>query len=116
MKKLLFLFIFCLLFQPIAEARDYVKLHMKEMKHAQKYGATEQYFADYSDEIKNKKEKKDNIILKDPKLITLGGYDEKTLQEYEKKLKNDEILTNVIASSGVKTNGIIQVTIEGELP
>lgn len=91
MKKLLFLFIFYLLFQPIAEARDYVKLHMKEMKHAQKYGATEQYFADYSDEIKNKKEKKDNIILKDPKLITLGGYDEKTLQEYEKKLKNDEI-------------------------
>ena len=32
------------------------------------------------------------------------------------KLKNDEILTNVIADSGVKENGIITVTIEGDLP
>lgn len=91
MKKLLFILMFCLLFQPMADARDYVKLHMKEMKHAQKYGATDQFFADYSDEIKAKKEKKDNIILKDPKLITLGGYDEKILQGYDKKLKADEI-------------------------
>ena len=91
MKKILFLLLFCLLIQPMVEARDYVKLHMKEMKHAQKYGATDQYFADYSDEIQNKKENKNNITLKDPKLITLNGYDEKTLQEYEKKLKTDEI-------------------------
>ena len=26
-------------FQPAVEARDYVKLHLKEMKHAEKYGA-----------------------------------------------------------------------------
>ena len=58
MKKLLFFVIFCLVFQPIAQARDYVKLHLEEMKHAQKYGATEQYFADYS--IKNKDKTKSN--------------------------------------------------------
>lgn len=91
MKKLLFLLIFCIIFQPMVQARDYVKLHMKEMKHAEKYGATDQYFADYSNEIKNKKENKNNILLKDPKLIVLGGYDDKTLQEYNNKLKNDEI-------------------------
>ena len=32
------------------------------------------------------------------------------------KLKNDEILVNVIASSGVQSGGVIKVTIEGELP
>lgn len=32
------------------------------------------------------------------------------------KLKNDEILKNVIADSGVKENGVITVTIEGDLP
>lgn len=32
------------------------------------------------------------------------------------KLKNDEILTNVIADSGIKENGIITVIIEGDLP
>ena len=32
------------------------------------------------------------------------------------KLKNDEILTNVIADSGVKEGGVITVTIKGELP
>lgn len=32
------------------------------------------------------------------------------------KLKNDEILTNVIADNGVKENGIVTVTIEGDLP
>lgn len=55
---------------------------MKEMKHAEKYGATDQYFADYSEKtsIKNK------IKLKDPKLITLGGYDKETLKQYDKKI------------------------------
>ena len=91
MKKILFLLLFCLLIQPMADARDYVKLHMKEMKHAQKYGATDQYFADYSDEVKSKKQSKTDITLKDPQLIKLSGYDESTLKNYDKKLKADEI-------------------------
>ncbi len=87
MKKILFLLIFCLFFQPTGEARDYVKLHLKEMKHAEKYGATDQYFADYS----AKNNISDNIELKDPKLIKLSGYDDKTISKYENKLKKDEI-------------------------
>lgn len=87
MKKILFFVIFCIIFQPMAQARDYVKLHVEEMKHAQKYGATEQYFADYS--IKNKD--KDKIELKDPKLIKLDGYVEKDLAKYNAKIAKDDI-------------------------
>lgn len=87
MKKLLFFVVFCFIFQPMAQARDYVKLHVKEMKHAQKYGATEQYFADYS--IKNKNE--DKLELKDPKLIKLGGYVEKDLAKFSAKVASDKI-------------------------
>ncbi len=87
MKKLLYFIVFCLIFTPIAQARDYVKLHVKEMKHAQKYGATEQYFADYS--VKNKNE--DKIELKDPKIIKLDGYIEKDLAQYSAKVTKDNI-------------------------
>ena len=92
MKKLIFLIIFSLFLQPVVEARDFVKLHLEEMKHAEKYGATDQYFADYSNkEVKKQKIKQENIELKDPKLIKLGGYDDRVIAKYSEKVQKDKI-------------------------
>lgn len=43
-----------------------------------------------------------------------SDYDQ--LGYFKAKLKTDNILTNVVSTSGVKQNGIVKVTIEGELP
>lgn len=91
MKKILFILIFCLFINLGAEARDYVNLHLKEMKHAKKYGVTNQYFKDYSEDEKENVQEECNIKLKDPKLIKLGGYDNETLSKYNEKIKKDNI-------------------------
>ena len=91
MKKVLFILIFCLFINLGAEARDYVNLHLKEMKHAKKYGVTNQYFKDYSEDEKENVQEECNIKLKDPKLIKLGGYDNETLSKYNEKIKKDNI-------------------------
>lgn len=87
MRIVLLLLICCLLFQPMAQARDYVNLHLKEMRKAEKFGVTDQYFADYS----QKEKIQNDIKLKDPKLVKLGGYDEKTIAKYSAKVKKDEL-------------------------
>ena len=43
-----------------------------------------------------------------------SDYDQ--LGYFKAKLKTDNILTNVVSTSGVKQDGIVKVTIEGELP
>ena len=43
-----------------------------------------------------------------------ADYDQ--LGYFKAKLKTDNILTNVVSTSGVKQDGIVRVTIEGELP
>ena len=49
-------------------------------------------------------------------VINAQAVDYDQLGYFVAKLKTDNILTNVVSSSGVKQNGIVKVTIEGELP
>jgi len=51
MKKILFAIVFCLLFQTCSYARDYAKLHVKEIKHAQKYGVSAKYNKSYAPDV-----------------------------------------------------------------
>lgn len=49
-------------------------------------------------------------------VIQAQAVDYDQLGYFKAKLKTDNILTNVVSSSGVKQDGIVRVTIEGELP
>lgn len=49
-------------------------------------------------------------------VINAQAVDYDQLGYFIAKLKTDSILTNVVSSSGVKQDGIVKVTIEGELP
>ena len=71
MRTILVLFIFTLFFQPMAQAENFVAAQQKEMYKAEKYSS--------------------NIKLKDPKLIKLGGYDDKTIAKYDEKIQKDEL-------------------------
>lgn len=71
MRTILILFIFALFFQPMAQAENFVGAQQNGMYKAEKYST--------------------NIELKDPKLIKLGGYDEKTISKYDEKIKKDEL-------------------------
>ena len=87
MKKYLSAILVCLLSVNMVCAKDYAKLQIKEMKHAQKYGTTQKYL-------------NNNIVapqteiavsnrgLKDPKLIKLGNYEKIDEQSYNQKLEN----------------------------
>ena len=71
MRTILILFIFALFFQPMAQAENFVGVQQKEMYKAEEYSS--------------------NIELKDPKLIKLGGYDDKTIAKYNEKIQKDEL-------------------------
>ena len=49
-------------------------------------------------------------------VIQAQAVDYDQLGYFKAKLKTDNILTNVVSTSGVKQDGIVRVTIEGELP
>jgi len=85
MKKILFLIAFCLLFQTCSDARDYAKLHIKEIKHAQKYGVSAKYNKSYAPDVSFTANN-----IKDPKLLKLGDYQEITDLKYKEKLAKDE--------------------------
>lgn len=85
MRKLLLALTFCLLFQACSEARDYAKLHVKEIKHAQKYGVSAKYNKSYAPNV--------NVAsknIKDPKLLKIGDYKEITEAQYKEKQAKDE--------------------------
>ena len=48
--------------------------------------------------------------------IDAQSADYQSLGYFIAKIKSDSILTNVTSTSGVKTNGMVTVTIEGDLP
>ena len=87
MKKILFLSLALLVVCANVEAKDYAKLHMKEMQKSQKYATSKTYFADYAPQasITN------NFEIKDPKLIKLGNYKEISDAQYIAKLAKDNI-------------------------
>lgn len=68
------------------EAKDYAKMHMKQMQKNQEYRIDNTYFADYSTEKKNL-----SFEIKDPKLIKFNGYDNISSEKLKSKFAKDDI-------------------------
>ena len=87
MKKILILCAALVVTCANCDAKDYAKLHIKEMQKSQKYASSKTYFTDYAPQttITN------NFEIKDPKLIKLGGYKEISDAQYKAKLAKDNI-------------------------
>ncbi len=103
MKKILFVLLFMFMISGVSQAKDYAKLQVKEMQHAQKYGTTNKYFSSIpaSSETKlNTYSSKD--ALKDPHLMHIGVYEKIDQDAYDKKIRQDYIEYKKIA----KTFGI----------
>ena len=49
-------------------------------------------------------------------VITAQSSDYQQIGYFKGMLKVDEILTNVVSDSGIKQDGLVKVTIEGDLP
>ncbi len=71
-------------------ARDYTKLQIKELKHAQKYGTTKKVLQNQGTNASYKFAAKDST-LKDPKIMKLGNFEKISAQKYSEKLKADEL-------------------------
>ncbi len=97
MKKLLILFLVCILFQAYAEAKDYAKLHEKEMKHAQKYGTTNKHFNSYAPNVTVNTNSINGI--KAPKILKIGNYQEIPEDKYKEKMAKDKKDYDKIAKS-----------------
>ena len=98
MKKTLVLLMACLLGINCASAKDYAKLQIKEMQHAQKYNTTQKFFYN-QDKILNNfnyytSKPSQNSYIKDPKIFKLKDYHEIDDAQYQAKLKADDKIYN----------------------
>lgn len=100
MKKIIAICLVCLFAQTNVLAKDYVKHHIKEMKKSQQYSVTSNYFKE-----DNKNDFVQNLEIKDPKLIKLGGYEEISNSKIKSKKAKDELeyqkVAKFLASSKV---------------
>ena len=83
MKKFAILLIALVLVQSNVMARDYAKLQVKEMKHAQKYNTTEKYVpAAHATQVLPTV----NVSkIKDPKIMKFGNYEKVDNSKYNAK-------------------------------
>ena len=95
MKKILFLSLALLVVCANCEAKDYAKMHMKQMKKNQEYRINNTYFNDYS-----VKENDVNTPIKDPKLIKLSGYKDVSAQDLKTKFISNSLVISLSFSSG----------------
>lgn len=94
MKKLSILILTLCIVSLGAQARDYAKLQVKEMQHAQKYGTTNKYLSDTASFKANT-----NMKLRDPKIIKIGNYEKISNSDFAKKEKSDGVEYAKIAKS-----------------
>ena len=92
MKKIVILFLLLFVTNANCEAKDYAKSHMKQMQKNQQYHITNTYYTDYSASAKA-----DNFKLKDPKLITLGGYENIPDDKLKIKMAKDKAIYDKIS-------------------
>lgn len=97
MKKYLILLCVLLLSTTSVLAKDYAKLQVKEMKHAQKYGTTNKYFSETNKKITISTTNK--MDIKDPKIMKIGNYEPIDNKKYAEKISEDEINYKKIAKS-----------------
>lgn len=99
MKKIVLLLCASVLTINFAYSRDYAKLQLKEIKHAQKYQTTQKYFENAAHTKLNNNPNTTNINIKDPKLIKLGNYEIIEDNLYNDKLMQDKTKYDKIAKS-----------------
>ncbi len=87
MKKILFLTLALIVTCANCNAKDYAKLHIKEMQKSQKYASSKTYFADYAPQTSTV----NNFEIKDPKLIKLGDYKDISDAQYKAKIAKDNL-------------------------
>lgn len=113
MKKFAILLIALVLVQSNVMARDYAKLQVKEMKHAQKYNTTEKYVpAAHATQVLPTV----NVSkIKDPKIMKFGNYEKVDNSKYNAKVKSDEAEYEKIAKSlGIRTVDNYNAQAKGE--
>ena len=92
MKKLLILLSVFALVMSSVEAKDYAKMQIKEMKHAQKYATTKKVLQNKEQPIVAVQTPiSRNIQIKDPKIMKFGNYKKISKANYDAKLKKDEV-------------------------
>ncbi len=90
MKKSLVILLAVLFFGNCVLAKDYAKLHIKEMKNAQKYSTTKKYFEEPEKKVDKTIKNTAATKIKDPKLLVFGNQEKIDEKEYDKKLSQDE--------------------------
>lgn len=118
MKKLLIVAIIGFLSFNSAYGRDYAKLQIKEMKHAQKYGTTNKYYENAA-HVKNVNNENlptlANKNLKDPKILKLNNYEIIDEDKYKVKLEEDnKIYAKIAKSFGVRNVDNYNAQAKGE--
>lgn len=84
MKKFILLLVVCMLVQTSVLAKNYTKLHMKEMQHAQKYETTGKYF----DRPVTQQIMSD---VKDPKIFKINDFEDVSDSDFAKKISADNV-------------------------
>lgn len=114
MKKIIILLTAILLVQSYCDAKDYAKLQIQEMKHAQKYNTTKKYVPaaqSYSVNLPTTV----NTRIKDPKIMKFGNYEKVSKTKYDEKIKADEKEYAKIAKSlGIRTVDNYNAQAKGE--
>lgn len=86
-------FVVCMMMLAFASnavvARDYAKLQIKEMKHAQKYGTTQTFLQ--AGQLSLTPNNPQILGIKDPKIMKIGNYQKIDEKAYNQKLKSDEV-------------------------
>ena len=115
MKKSLVILLAILFLGNCVLAKDYAKLHMKEMKHAQKYSTTKKYFEEADTKTGKSAKKVSSVEIKDPKLLVFGNQEEINPEKYNKKiLQDDEKYEKMAKSLKIKSSYDYSVKSKGE--
>ncbi len=89
MKKIVILALALIVSFQFVEAKDYAKMQIKEMKHAQKYATTQKVLQNNNQKIGQIAPKYSGNI-KDPHIMKFGNYEKIPKTKYDEKLKKDE--------------------------
>ena len=89
MKKILIFVLLGLISVNTCTARDYTKMQIKELKHAQKYGNTNNYLYNGGDNSEFNASKKFTGSVKDPGIMQFSHYVKITDEQYNEKLAKD---------------------------
>lgn len=87
MKRFIAIILGLILTQAMTQARDYTKIHAKEMKHAQKYGSTQFRTENFTPTIYTQTIKSQ---YRDPYNLIIGNYEVLDEDKYKEKLETDE--------------------------